>query len=308
MGEIHVFWLGLLLVALAGFCSCFIGVVVSVCAKNNINYNIVQALGSVLALITGVVILAFKMPEDVPFSQWLLVFLLSSGAGIANYFTFYLTELAMKKGPNGLIWSIMQSGMIGSFLMGVFVFGEKASLLRWVSLAVIICGVILSGLGKKQNDQKSADSSLLWLWLSLGAALLVAATHCLLVLPSFIPGAAATGTVFRSISVCFGVLITFAVTMLPQALRERGFHNKGVWIVAVICTVINCVHNFLLFFNGVDLLTQCNSGGLGYPVNIGICLVGFSLYSLIFLREKFSIVEYTGVICITAGVIGISLG
>jgi len=176
--------LGFLLIFFAGLCWVGVGISVSFCSARSWNYNLVQGLsylGATLicaALVTGKGLLSGSW--DVP--GWGI--LMSFAAGIANFYTFVLTAEAMKRGPNGLVWGIMQSGMIGSFLMGLIFFGEKAAPLRFLGLALILSGVLIMGLNK---GEKSSPGSKSWIYYSLGAFLLVIATQCFNTLPSYFP-------------------------------------------------------------------------------------------------------------------------
>ena len=47
--------------------------------------------------------------------------------------------------------------------------------------------------------------------------------------------------------------------------------------------------------------------GLGYPLAIGICVIGFSLYSLLILKEKLARLSMAGRGAVCIGIIAVSI-
>ena len=225
-------------------------------------------------------------------------------AGIANFYTYVFTLKAMQMGPNGLVWGIMQSGMIGSFLMGVLCFGEKAAPLRLLGLALILGGILSMGLSK---DRKSASGGKNWILPSLAAFLLVMVTHCCNTLPSYFPETAGSSPVFRTMGFYFGGVIGFMLSTLPGMIRKHNFGGRNEWIVAGIMMLLNTSASVFLFYRGLDRLAKSGCGGLGYPIAIGVCIIGFSLYSLLILKEKFARLSLAGLTAVCFGIITISL-
>ena len=244
-------------------------------------------------------------PADTAAGVLLFVFLMNALAGAANFYTYVLTAKAMRTGPNGLVWGIMQAGMIGSTLMGILFFGEKAAWLRLSGLFLILGGVFVMG---RSRDRKGAGSGKKWLLPAFGAFCLVAVTHCCSALPSFLPDAAKAGSAFRTFSMYAGGVFGFAVSALPPAIRAKRIRcGRGEWIAAASLMILSVVANFCFFFNGLDRLAEAGRGGLGYPVGIGVCVAGFSLYSLLFLKEKIARASLAGLGAVCIGIIAITI-
>ena len=295
---------GIVLVVIAGICWIGIGVTVSLCSARGWNYNIVQGasyLGS--ALFSGILLLAQKGSaglEGVISTGCLLSFL----AGFSNFYTYFFTSRAMKCGPNGLVWGIMQSGLIGSFLMGVIVFGEEASLLRLSGLFLILGGVLCMGLARNNTI---AGSGKYWLFYSLLAMFLVMLTNSCNSLPSYLPASAGTSSIVRTLGLYAGGASGFLITTFPPMIRKRNFGGRPEWIVAALLMLLNTSASMLFFFHGLDLLAKNGSGGLSYPIAIGVCVVGFSLYSIFFLKEKIARTGLAGLGAVSLGIIIIAL-
>ena len=294
---------GFLLIIAAGFCWIGVGISVSLCSARSWNYNIVQGLNYLGAALICALILAGSSASGASWEAPGWGVLASCVAGIANFYSYVFTSKAMRRGPNGLVWGIMQAGMIGSFLMGVICFGEKAAPLRLLGLVLILCGVLAMGLGK---GGKSASGSN-WIVPSLIAFLLVMATHCCNALPSYFPETAGNSPVFRTMGLYFGGVIGFALTTLRGMIRKRDFGGRGEWITAGILMVLNTSASVFLFYRGLDLLAKTGCGGLGYPIGIGVCVIGFSLYSLLILKEKFARLSLVGLTAVCFGIIIIAI-
>ena len=294
---------GFLLVIIAGVCWIGVGISVSKCSERGWNYDIIQGLSYLGATMLCALILAGSAPRSGggPVFGW--GFWLSFLAGITNFYTYVFTSKAMKRGPNGLVWGIMQAGMIGSFLMGMIFFGEKAAPLRIIGLVLILGGIMLMGMSKDSKPREKGEN---WLLPALAAFLLVMLTHSCNALPSYL-SASETDSIVRTMGLYFGGFIGFALTTLPGMIRRRNFGGKAEWINAVILTILNTSASLFFFFRGLNLLAENGCGGLGYPIATGVCVVGFSLYSLLFLKEKIARMSLAGLIAVCFGIVTISL-
>ena len=295
---------GLFLVTAAGVCWIGIGISVSVCAARNWNYSIVQGVSCLGAALICGLILAADSFRALPGQASVWGLLMSCAAGLANFYTYVFASKAMRRGPNGLVWGVMQAGMIGSFLMGVLFFGEKASLLRLTGLILILGGILLMGLAKNKSSSEKGGS---WIFPALGAFLLVMTGHCCNALPSYFPETAGTGAVSRTLGMYTGGAVGFFLTTLPGMIRKREFGGKGEWSVAAVLAILNISASGLFFYRGLDLLARNGCGGLGYPVAIGVCVTGFSLYSLLILKEKCSPPSLAGLAAVCLGIIFIAM-
>lgn len=296
---------GFFLVTAAGICWIGIGISVSVCAARRWDYNIVQGLNYLGSVMLCLLLMAGSVPPGNFFERlfgW--GFLLSCLAGIANFFTYVFAAKAMRRGPNGLVWGIMQAGMIGSFLMGVICFGEKASPARLAGLTLILAGILMMGLARDGHFSWKEKS---WLLPSLGALLLVMVTHCCNALPSYLAGVSAADSIVRTMGMYFGGVIGFALVTLPGMARRRAFGSRGEWITSGILMLLNTSASVFFFYRGLNLLAKNGCGGLGYPIAIGVCITGFSLYSLLILKEKIARPGLIGLIAVCIGIIIIAI-
>ena len=227
-------------------------------------------------------------------------------AGFSNFYIYVFTAKAMQRGPNGLVWGIMQSGLIGTFLMGMIFFGEKPSLPRVAGALLILCGVLVMGLAK---DRKSpgGQGGKAWLLFSLCAMLLSMITQCCNTLPSYFPEIGENGASVLTLGMYCGGLLGFAFTTLPGLIRKRDFGCRSEWIMAGILMILNTSASLIFFYRGLDMLAKNGCAGLGYPLSIGVCVIGFSFYSLLILKEKFARLSLIGLGAVCIGIIAVSI-
>ena len=77
------------------------------------------------------------------------------------------------------------------------------------------------------------------------------------------------------------------------------------YLVGVVAAVLN-VCSMSLFFAALDRLAAAHAVGLGSPLAISASLVGFTLYSWFYLREKREPAALAGLLCICAGAVAAS--
>ena len=295
---------GFFMVLVAGCLWIGIGVAVSICSARGWNYNIVQGLTSLGSALICAGILAGKSVSTGTLEISGFGFLMCCLAGFANFYNYFLTAKAMQKGPNGLVWGIMQSGLIGTFLMGVIFFGEKPAPVRLVGLFLILSGVLAMGLAK---DDKSSSSGKTWVLFSLGALALSMVTQCCNTLPSYFQEMSKNDAASRTLGLYFGGVIGFALTTLPGLVRKRDFGGRGEWMTASVLVMTNTAASLFFFYRGLDILARIGCAGLGYPLSIGACVIGFSLYSLLILKEKFPRASLIGLGVVCIGIITVAM-
>lgn len=70
-------------------------------------------------------------------------------SGVAICLSAWLLWLAQKEIPIGTAYAVWTGiGAAGTFMLGILLFGEQSSLLRWMGAAMIIGGVIILKTGQ----------------------------------------------------------------------------------------------------------------------------------------------------------------
>lgn len=137
-------------------------------------------------------------PETTPFGYFITFGVLILG-GIINYFQLDLMSRAMQKGPNGIIWSIIQSGFIFPFFMGIIFSGVKLTAIRLAGLAAM-----LAAPGAVRRGEKT-DSGGNWKLPAFGAFVMTGLPQMLNSLPSYFPESEAVSSIWRTAAFSVGM-------------------------------------------------------------------------------------------------------
>ena len=300
-------FVGIGLLVLAGLCWVVIGIAVSRCSAEKLSYNIVQMIASSGTALVCIPILL--LPDQWPQLPWRIllgVFLLHFAAGMANYFNYVLLEKAMRMGHNGIVWGIMQSGLLAPFLMGVFFFHVPVPLWRVGGILAILGGIILLSTTKNLGKEYEKSRGGKWFVPAFGAFLLAGATQCCNNLPSYWQDMAESGSVFRTFASMAGNSAGFLLALLFDPSLRR-FGNCKEWKIGTGLFILFCLCNILFFYRGMNLVADAGAGAIAYPIPIGICIIGFTLYSILQLKEHLSVPGWIGLTALALGILGISL-
>ena len=211
-------------------------------------------------------------------------------SGLLNCIMLVLMSKAMQKGPNGMIWTIIQSAMIFPFLMGVFFFGVSPKIIRIFGLLMILTGLTLSGCAK---DNSSSGGN--WRLLAFIAFLITGVQQCLASIPSYFEAGRNLSPIIRSIATASGTLLTSGVLLLQSGKWKNWggmIRSKWLWIFIGSLQFFGLIFAYLLLYPGMDAMAKNGIGSASYPLMIASCIIGFFLYCSFVIREKNSILQY----------------
>lgn len=295
---------GVVLVLLTGLLWSFIGVVLSYAARLKVWYPLLALFSSSIGVV--VCLLFFSDTEAIlntkttDFSK-LAVVMISSGVigGIANL----SMQTAMSKGHHGITWSISQSALIGPFLFGVLFYGETAGGLRLGGLVCIVASLAAFGANRSASGQKTGDStntiSTGFLW-ALLALVLFASQQILTVIPSKEcwedVGKLRTPLIF------VGSIIMNSIMIITLRSPQKKW---GLALLLGLAMSVITIISRVLLFRALDILATFDSSAIGYPIAVGTCIIGFSIYSMVILKETINhktalglLLGICGIICI----------
>lgn len=308
---------GILFAVLTGISWIWIGVVISYASKHKLNIAYLQLFQTLIGLLVSICLLSGMFllrnsPQEISAQiKWITAISMFAN-GFLNYFMFLAMGAAMKRGPNGIIWAIVQSGLIFPFLMGICFFHVQVTATRIAGILLLVVSVLLSGLGKegkKKSEQEERRRT--WYLFALLAMLLCGINQCCGNLPSYLNSGEQIGSVYRAFFAQTGTLGGWISGALAGG---RFLHPKlssgevrKLLLFALSLNAVGLTASYLLFYNALDFLAKANAGSLGYPLVVSSCIIGFFLYSVLALREKTGILQKTGFLLGVAGIIVICL-
>lgn len=126
---------------LVGASWCLVGVIMGQAPRKGVEPSLVQLGGGLVALLVGLGLLSMRGMAAVPLPVLLTACACYAADGAINCAMLQLMSYAMQRGPNGIIWSIIQSALIFSFLGGVGFFGVSLTWGRGVGI-VLLTGAV----------------------------------------------------------------------------------------------------------------------------------------------------------------------
>ena len=256
---------------------------------------------------------AFFPHGGCPAMTWVLVVAGMLSCGVFNYLMNMLMGRAMKRGPNAIVWAIIQSGLIYPFLMGSLVFGVPMGPRRLCGITLIVASVFFYAFrGGSANGNTSSEpraSLREWLPASLLGMLCCGINQCGANLPSYLEGGRDFSGTFRTFTLYFGLLMAAFVHVGLRRLhghraeraRPGEVRSLAVWAGAV--GLVSFFTSKYLAFPGLDKLERLGAGSMGYPVMVAACIVGFFPYGVFVLRERINARQVVGAVLGIAGIL-----
>ena len=310
----------ILLLVVTGFSWVSVGAAVGHVERNGFNLVRYQFLVCAVCVVLGLVgwaiaPTAFFPHDGCPVLTWVLVIAGMLSCGVFNYLMSMLMGRAMRRGPNAIVWAIIQSGLIYPFLMGWLVFGVPMGPRRLCGITLIVASVFFyafRGAATKENTSAASRASLReWLPASLLGMLCCGINQCGANLPSYLEGGRDFSGTFRTFALYFGLLLAALVHVAVQRLcghraeraRPGELRSLAGWATAV--GLVSFFTSKYFAFPGLDKLERLGAGSMGYPVMVAACIIGFFPYGVFVLRERINARQAIGAVL---GIVGILLG
>ena len=307
-----MFLLGVICLIATGLFWVLLGAIVGAVERRGISTALLMLLlaSGMVAICGGVVAVLPASPLSP--RQYALAATSLFCAGFFDYMLFLTMGRAMRNGPNGIVWTVAQSGVIFPFLFGVFFYSVPVTLVRGVGMVAVLAALVCNGLAKRFGETQGSDSGAgswrFWMFLAFLAA---GGNQVFTNWPSYYEVIRDGFSAYsRTFWLYAGYLAGFAFSenrRLFQRSYWRQFGNRQLWGFAGLWIVGTLVVNFWLTFRGIDLVTAHGLGAICYPVMVCSCLVGFPIYSTLVLRERCTALQWTALATGVAGIVMISV-
>lgn len=306
----HSVAFGILAMVLVGSSWCLVGLVMGDAPKKGIAPALVQLGGGLFAVVAGAVIMvstqAFSSAtKSVTF--WTLFTYFISGA--VNFAMLQMMAMAMQRGPNGVVWGIIQSSLVFPFIVGIVFFGVALSAPRLAGILLLLAALILFSCAKGGTAKGKEN----WKFIALIGMLLAATQQNLSTAPSYFESARGVSSIMRSIATAAGTFTAatiFTLARLTPEIKKKlcfGIKSLLLWKYIAVLQTFSLVTSYLLLYPGMDVMAQHDLGGMCYPMMIGSCIVAFTLLSAWLLKEKISRLQISAIVSCIAGLAGICL-
>ena len=250
--------------------------------------------------------------------------------GFLNYYMSLCMGRAMRTGPNGTVWTIVQCGFVFPFVLGVAIGNTALTAPRAAGLLCVLVGVFFCGRARTATAHRAAarrengrggsggaegaatGSGGGWLAPALAGFVLCGVNQCAQCMASLAPPEERPTALVR---ILCGVAGAFAA-LLPHRFwlwRERrregippdpdlGAKYRFLLKICAVSSAIFFLSSFCFLYNALDRLEEAGRIAVANPTMLAACLVGFTIYGAAFLRERPSRAQLLGTVFALAGI------
>lgn len=295
---------GILAMVLVGASWIIWGFAAGAAGKRNFNMGLIVAASAVIGILfTLPSIIMQGVPDFSTQNLWLITGLVITG-GVFNFMQLQWMGKAMKFGPNGIIWSIIQLGFICPFAVGIMFFNVPMSWSFAIAVLLVIAALVIFGV--------TADNQTRGRWLSWTILSFFATCTCqsLQNIPSYIKGVEAVSGSWRTLAFFAGLLLGFLIyCIFDRNIRSEAvlqLKNKYIWIIALFIDIVEVTTCALLLYPGMDALAKAGQGAIATQLMTAASIVCFEVYAVVFLKEKRNFWQITALLACLASIIAVS--
>ena len=306
-------YFGITAMVIVGASWCLVGLVMGDAPKKNVDTSLVQFFGAAFSCLVSLVLWVAAIPTiNCSLSVLLSVCGIYAVGTFLNFYMLQLMSAAMQLGPNGVIWSIIQSAFIFPFIGGIVFFDVKFTLLRGVGIFLLLAALFCFG-RVKDNSVKGADGK--WKRLAFICFGIVAIQQNLTTAPSYFEEAREIPSIVRTLASSFGILFAAVICNSVKIVRhpefkdvlKKGVFNWHLWKYVCALQFFSLLFAYTLQFPGMDIMAKAGLGGMCYPTMVGSCIVSFTLTSVFILKEKVRKIQMAALALCILGLILICL-
>ncbi len=241
----------------------------------------------------------FRFPQMAPLREIWCVAAVIIPVGIIDIIGFYLIKLGMSAGNQGLAWSIVQSAMVIPFVGAVLFLGQKAGLIQWLGLVIMVVSITLMGLSKPKGAPQGKNGKR-YLLLVFTAFLLIGIAQFMYTLLGNL-GLSEAALSWRlpiaSINIC--------LCWLVDCLWNHSFAPQKVWKLSVIYGIVVALGQISLF-SAIDNAQRAGIVYMVYPIVMSLCILLHSLYCGLVKREALGVCGWCGILLSVPGILLVS--
>ena len=213
---------------------------------------------------------------------------------------FYFMYVSFKCGPYGLTCLISGFALLFTIFYGILILKENTTPLTYVGIAMILVAMVFINYKKQNDEDKQKSLSLKWI-LSLTVSLVANGFIGILTRMQQIRFNDTCSNEFQFISIggAFVLLAILGVTIDRNKLRN--VLNKGM-LYGAAAGILNGAKNFLTLVIYLYLPLSVIS-----PTKAGMSIIATFTMALLFYKEKYTKLQYLGVILGASAVILLAL-
>ncbi len=315
---------GILFAILTGLSWVVSGAVVGLAEKRGCGTDRQQLIGNAFKLLLTLAVLgagvalrpgapAFALRSDTVSFLWMVL------CGFLNYWAIVCMGRAMRDGPNGVVWTIVQSGFVFPFALGVALDNTPFTAANAAGTACVLAGVAFCGKAKGTTARRAARSETRqgfwpggWKAAAFAGFALCGITQCAQCLAAMGPAETRPTALLRILFEMTGAFAAIVPHRLWLWRRNRGndaprdpdlgAKYRYLMKICAVQAAIYFISGFWWLYNALDRLGDAGLIAVANPLMLASSLVGFTIYCALALRERPAPVQIIGTAFALAGI------
>ncbi len=234
---------------------------------------------------------------DIPRLPELILFMALGGVSVG--FAQLALQAAMKRGHHGATWTINNASLVIPFVFGVAFWADKPGLSNIAGVGLILGALVCLGLATERDEHTGRQKlHLVWLAFAMLAFVLTGLEQVAKSVPSQWTNWEDVGRLRAPLT-----LSASALVLQTTAILGRRYTRHAPWKEAIFMGCLMVPSHFLVYL-ALDIFAAHELTGLGYPMAVCACLLGFAVYSVLILKERLTLLRAAGLFL---GLIGVVL-
>ena len=310
---------------LIGIVWMFVGIIYSNATKDKKEFNLFMITCSIVyaAIAVGLpYLMSFGAVQEfislkympvkplclVPLIEFIRLAVIMLGVSLFSNVGFFLLAVAMRMGSHSVAWGIMQSAIVLPFLTGWLFFKDNVNWINLIGMILIVAALAFMVYGKRlntatqdvaQNKNKEFLIFLFFAFFCTGISQICA------LLPNKITVFFPEATPFSEEVLAWripivslsGLLIWLAIALNAKTkISFSQLKNASSYAIVVFVGQV-------LLYLAIDWLSSYNLSGVVYPLAMGSCIVFFSVFCLVWRKEKNTLSEIIGLVILILGLL-----
>lgn len=227
--------------------------------------------------------------------------------GVLSYAQNLCVGVGMRNGPNGIVWTIVQSGFVFPVVLGFATGNTPLTGLKAAGVVCVLLGIVCCG---RARGSDAAPFRRGWLLPALLGFFFCGLNQCAQALASFFPAGTRPTPLVRVICGAIGVIMAVAVHRAvvrfcrsvhvgehPAPQGKCGFLLK----ICAVNAVFFFLAGFCFHYNALDRLEAAGRISAANPIMLASCLLGFAIYGTVALKERLTLTQLGGTALAVAG-------
>ena len=208
-------------------------------------------------------------------------------------------QAAMKKGHHGATWTINNASLVIPFVFGVAFWADQPGASNIVGVAMIVGALVCLGMATERDEHTGRSRLQMgWFLLAMTAFVLTGMEQIAKSVPSQWAGWEDVGRLRAPLALSASTIVLQVV-----AIVGRRYTRDAPWTEALVMGCLMVPSHFLVYL-AIDIFAAEDLTGLGYPMAVCACLLGFAVYSLVVLKERLTPLRGVG---LAMGIVGVVL-